>query len=127
VQLRAPLSDTDIAQVCPSWAPTGALEQHISGDISFAAAQYWWMTGDLQWLAKIGIAVRCCCAHRCSADGTATGYPMMAGVADFWVSRVQPLASNASLYAIDDVIPPDEYAVNVSNRCAWPAVWPIDC
>ena len=31
------------AEVCPSSAATGQLEQHITGDVAFAAQQYWWV------------------------------------------------------------------------------------
>ena len=53
-------------ETCPSWAPTGALEQHISGDISFAFKQYWDLTRDKDWLAsegKINFALRLQLTH----------------------------------------------------------------
>jgi hypothetical protein len=31
------------SEVCPSWASTGQLEQHITGDVAFAAQQYWYL------------------------------------------------------------------------------------
>jgi len=81
-------------EVCPSWAPTGQLEQHISGDISFAFQQYWDVTKDVSWLKSV--------------------YPLIYGIAQFWASRV---TYNPKLddYEILGVIPPDEYAVNVDN------------
>jgi trehalose/maltose hydrolase-like predicted phosphorylase len=82
-------------EVCPSWAPTGALEQHISGDVSYAVWQYYLMTGDLQWLSAVG-------------------WPILQGVAEFWSSRVT-LSGADGLYHIEGVIPPDEYAVNVTD------------
>eukprot|EP01114_Cavostelium_apophysatum_P022690 TRINITY_DN8295_c0_g1_i1.p1 TRINITY_DN8295_c0_g1~~TRINITY_DN8295_c0_g1_i1.p1 ORF type:complete len:699 (+),score=116.92 TRINITY_DN8295_c0_g1_i1:246-2342(+) len=80
-------------ETCPSWASTGELEQHISGDVAFALEQYWRLTGNVTWLKQ-------------------TGYPMLEQIATFWVSRV---AKQGSMYVIDGVIPPDEYAVNVNN------------
>jgi len=81
-------------EVCPSSAPTGELEQHISGDIVFAFRQYYYLTKDLVWLENV--------------------YPLIAGVARFWSSRVVYDAIRDQ-YLIDGVIPPDEYAVNVNN------------
>jgi trehalose/maltose hydrolase-like predicted phosphorylase len=86
-------------EVCPVTAPTGQLEQHITGDISFAVWQYWLLTGDLEWLTNVG-------------------WPILNGAATFWTSRVTPvpvLGHTSDVYHIDGVIPPDEYAVNVSD------------
>jgi len=33
------------------------LEQHISGDIAFAARQLWYATGDKEWLSQDGYAL----------------------------------------------------------------------
>eukprot|EP01114_Cavostelium_apophysatum_P014228 TRINITY_DN3638_c0_g1_i2.p1 TRINITY_DN3638_c0_g1~~TRINITY_DN3638_c0_g1_i2.p1 ORF type:complete len:663 (+),score=121.13 TRINITY_DN3638_c0_g1_i2:160-2148(+) len=81
-------------ETCPLSAPTGQLEQHISGDIAFALEQYWRLSGDMNWLQMIG-------------------YPMLQQIANFWMSRVKLDPSGE--YVIDGVIPPDEYAVNVNN------------
>ena len=53
------------AQVCPSWAATGALEQHISADISLAVTQYWFVSGDNAWLASVGMGVCGECLYAC--------------------------------------------------------------
>lgn len=37
-------------ETCPTWAPTGELEQHITGDVAFAFRQYFQLTNDTQWL-----------------------------------------------------------------------------
>jgi len=81
-------------EVCPISAPTGQLEQHISGDISYAFQQYWELTHNTTRLASV--------------------YPLIYGIAQFWASRViyNPASNN---YEILGVIPPDEYAVNVNN------------
>jgi len=81
-------------EVCPSWAPTGQLEQHITGDIAFAMRQYWYLTQDEEWLKSAYYAIE--------------------GIANFWVSRVE-WNQKTNLYNINGVIPPDEWAVNVNN------------
>jgi len=82
-------------EVCPASAPTGQLEQHISGDIAFAVRQYYITTQNTTWLQSVG-------------------YPIVSAIADFFVSRAK-LNPTTGLYVIDGVIPPDEYAVNVNN------------
>lgn len=76
------------AETCPTWATTGLYEQHISADIALAARQYLYATGDDEWLHKGGL-------------------DMIAGIADFWISRV---SNDTDGYHIRGVIPPDEYA-----------------
>eukprot|EP00029_Vermamoeba_vermiformis_P003680 TRINITY_DN14219_c0_g1_i1.p1 TRINITY_DN14219_c0_g1~~TRINITY_DN14219_c0_g1_i1.p1 ORF type:complete len:713 (-),score=152.44 TRINITY_DN14219_c0_g1_i1:37-1992(-) len=75
-------------ETCPSDAPTGEYEQHISGDIAFAIRQYWELTQDTNWLLN-------------------TAYPVVRGIAKFWASKAQ---LENGLYVINGVIPPDEYA-----------------
>lgn len=76
------------AETCPTWAATGQLEQHITGDIAFAVQQYWYATHNASWLDEV--------------------YPsLLAETAKFWVSRVEKSDSQAH---IRHVIPPDEYA-----------------
>lgn len=93
-------------EVTPTWAPTGLLEQHITSDIAFASRQYFYATGDLNWLKKFFVVI--------------------SGIADFWSSRVyynntstshlQPHRNiQATNGQILNVIPPDEYAVGVNN------------
>eukprot|EP01113_Clastostelium_recurvatum_P039091 TRINITY_DN5929_c0_g1_i2.p1 TRINITY_DN5929_c0_g1~~TRINITY_DN5929_c0_g1_i2.p1 ORF type:complete len:711 (+),score=173.12 TRINITY_DN5929_c0_g1_i2:162-2135(+) len=82
-------------EVCPSSAPTGQLEQHISGDIAYAVRLYWFLSGDDAWMKSVG-------------------WPIVQGVAEFYTSRVVYNATSR-LYSINGVIPPDEYAVNVNN------------
>jgi protein-glucosylgalactosylhydroxylysine glucosidase len=91
-------------ETCPSWAPTGTREVHISGDVAVAV---WWayrtlqQPGNTTWLASVA-------------------YPLLSGVADFWVSRATPAAGSS--LSIDDVIPPDEYADHVNNSAYTNAV-----
>ena len=88
------------AEVCPGGydGPNqeGKYELHITGDIGFALKQYWDVTGDVNWLQSIG-------------------YPMISGIADFWVSRSTPLPTNTSQFGINMVQPPDEYHWPVNN------------
>jgi protein-glucosylgalactosylhydroxylysine glucosidase len=79
-------------ETCPLWADTGLREQHISADIALAVWQYWLVTLDVAWLRSVA-------------------YPILSGVADFFVSRVTlNQTDDGHLVAhIYDVIPPDEY------------------
>lgn len=82
-------------EVCPLFAATGQLEQHISGDIALAVKNYWSMTGNLTWLKEVGL-------------------PLVTGIAEFWASRMT-YNETYGQYVINGVIPPDENAVNVNN------------
>ncbi|KAM9957648.1 hypothetical protein ACTFIW_012615 [Dictyostelium discoideum] len=82
-------------EVCPTFAPTGILEQHITADIALAIRQYYYLTGDLDWLVDFG-------------------YKALKGIAEFWASRVEYDQLNQQ-YSINTIIPPDEYAVGVNN------------
>lgn len=79
-------------ETCPLWAATGLREQHISADVSLAVWQYWSVTKDIEWLRTVG-------------------YPILRGVADFYVSRVsiETAVDGTQVAHIYDVIPPDEY------------------
>jgi trehalose/maltose hydrolase-like predicted phosphorylase len=85
-------------ETCPSWAPTGEREQHISADISLAVWQYFSVTQDMEWLRTVG-------------------YPILKGVADFFVSRVtmETTADGTTVAHIYDVIPPDEYVEHAND------------
>ena len=76
-------------ETCPTWADTGQLEQHISGDIVSAAELYYRSTGDTTFLIGDGLA-------------------LASSVAEFLVSRVR--MDDEGVAHIDNVIPPDEYA-----------------
>ena len=65
----------------------GKYEQHISGDISFAARQYFYATQDLEWLKTIG-------------------YPLIAGVASFYAARIEPHADGSPGYDFNQVMGP---------------------
>jgi trehalose/maltose hydrolase-like predicted phosphorylase len=85
-------------ETCPLWADTGLREQHISADISLAVWQYWSVTQDREWLRDVA-------------------YPILKGVADFFVSRVtlDTAADGTQLAHIYDVIPPDEYVSHAND------------
>jgi trehalose/maltose hydrolase-like predicted phosphorylase len=78
----------------PSCCNTGKWEVHVSSDIALAAWQYWLATGDRAWLES-------------------TGWPVVAGIADFWVSRSHANADGSR--SIDGVIPPDEYHERIDD------------
>lgn len=60
-------------EVCPPSAPTGELEQHISGDVSIA----------------YGIYKRLLGTENLSEKMKEIGWEMVEGIAIFWKSRVQ--------------------------------------
>eukprot|EP01034_Spumella_vulgaris_P028827 gene28827-35758_t len=95
-------------ETCPTFAATGLREVHISGDISFAVWQEYMMRENEEWLRE-------------------TGYPILIGVADFWISRSTNTTDEVTgeCYAhIDGVIPPDEYVdhANDSVYTNWVAI-----
>ncbi len=74
---------------------SGLREIHISGDIAYAARQYWYATQDMEWLSSVGV-------------------DLLTGIADFYLSRSTTNADGT--LSINDVIPPDEYQVLSSCR-----------
>ncbi|HTJ11314.1 MAG TPA: hypothetical protein VL547_04795 [Dinghuibacter sp.] len=88
-------SADDGTEETPVWALTGPFEQHISSDIGMACWNYYRVTHDLAWLRE-------------------KGYPVIRGVADFWLSRVEKNAKGE--YDINNVVCADEYAENVDNN-----------
>ena len=80
-------------EVTPTWAETGHLEQHITADVALAQWQYYLATGDRDWLRT-------------------RGWPILAGAADFWASRVT--RGDDGRFHINVVEGPDEQN------------WPVD-
>ena len=80
-------------EVTPTWAETGQLEQHITADVALAQWQYYLATGDRDWLRT-------------------RGWPILAGAADFWASRVT--RGDDGRFHINVVEGPDEQN------------WPVD-
>jgi trehalose/maltose hydrolase-like predicted phosphorylase len=78
----------------PSCCNTGKWEVHVNADIALAFWQQWLATGDRAWLAR-------------------QAWPVVSGIADFWVSRSH--ANPDGTRSIDCVIPPDEYAECVDD------------
>eukprot|EP01094_Clydonella_sp_ATCC50884_P024299 TRINITY_DN6053_c0_g1_i6.p1 TRINITY_DN6053_c0_g1~~TRINITY_DN6053_c0_g1_i6.p1 ORF type:complete len:619 (+),score=112.96 TRINITY_DN6053_c0_g1_i6:506-2362(+) len=87
-------------EVCPIAGSTCWFEQHISGDVAFAVWQYYEASGDELWRRSVG-------------------FPLVAGIAKFWASRV---SGGPHSFSIAGVIPPDEYAYNVTNSAYTNAV-----
>ena len=82
-------------------APWGVREIHISGDVAVALWAFWRSSqdGSSGWLA-------------------ATAWPMLSGIADFWLARLaadNPGAPPGSALHIVDVMPPDEDADQVTD------------
>ena len=73
----------------------GKYQNHITGDVAFAAKQYWMVTKDFQWLRQIG-------------------YALVSQTAEFWASRVEYSEAKRK-YVINHVMPPDEYHFPVNN------------
>jgi trehalose/maltose hydrolase-like predicted phosphorylase len=69
-------------ETIPTGNDEGKLEVHISSDIVLAVQQYYRLTHDTHWLRSVG-------------------WPIVAGVADFWVSRVTIDASDGSAHIRD--------------------------
>jgi kojibiose phosphorylase len=75
---------------------TGEREQHISADVTYAVWQYWWATGDDEWMRKGGAQI-------------------VLETALLWASRVEYDAERGR-YELTDVIGPDEYHERVDNN-----------
>ncbi|MCK7625352.1 discoidin domain-containing protein [Streptomyces sp. RS10V-4] len=85
----------DLRTECHSWDPPHCRTQnHLMGDISLAAWQYYLATKDTAWLRS-------------------RGWPVLAGIADFWASRATRNADGS--YSVKDVAGPDEYSNGVDD------------
>ncbi|EDO36561.1 predicted protein [Nematostella vectensis] len=73
----------------------GRYQNHITGDIAYAAQLYWHATKDYQWLKEIG-------------------YALAYQTAEYWASRVS-FDNRKEKYVIEYVMPPDEYQFPVDN------------
>eukprot|EP01137_Pigoraptor_chileana_P016881 Opistho-2@74084 len=85
------------AEVCPEKTHSDG-EIHVVGDIAFAVRQQYYLSLDSEWLRR-------------------RGWPIVRGAAQFYASRVTevPVPGDWPVYAINDVVPPDEYAAHVDN------------
>ncbi|PXX64348.1 trehalose/maltose hydrolase-like predicted phosphorylase [Nocardia tenerifensis] len=80
---------------CHSWDPPHCLTQnHLQGDVSLAAWQYYLATGDIDYLRG-------------------RSWPIMRSVAEFWASRATPNPDGS--YSIENVAGPDEYSNGVDD------------
>jgi trehalose/maltose hydrolase-like predicted phosphorylase len=88
-------STTTGQEETPVWALTGPFQHHISGDIAWAAWQYYSVTKDKEWLRT-------------------RGWPMIKEVADFFASRVE--RNGPGRYDIINVIGANEWQENIDNN-----------
>lgn len=93
-------------ETCPAWAPTGTHEVHISADVAVSVWQYWQASRDVGsgWLREVG-------------------YPLLAGIADFWVSRAVADTPGAVVAGYNDgtpgaVVPAPPAAAPAGTDCA---------
>jgi trehalose/maltose hydrolase-like predicted phosphorylase len=89
-------------ETCPTWAATGLREIHINGDIAVAVWAMWRSLGG----DNGGLFLN------------ATAWPLLSGIADFWMSKLaldNPGAPPGAPLSLLNVIPPDEYVDHVSN------------
>lgn len=75
---------------------TGQMEQHITADIAYATLQYYFFTGDEDFMLKHGLE-------------------MVVETARFWTSRVS-FNQRRNYYEIKNIIGPDEFHENVNNN-----------
>lgn len=73
----------------------GKNQNHITGDVAFAAKMLWEATKDFYWLREVG-------------------YPLAYQTGEYWASRVEYDAEK-DRYVINNVMPPDEYHYPVNN------------
>jgi trehalose/maltose hydrolase-like predicted phosphorylase len=83
-------------ETTPHFAAQNARSEiHVNGDVAYAQWQYYLATGDSAWLAR-------------------EGFPVLRGVADFWVSRAS-FDSAGGQYHIRNVVSVAEGLVGVSD------------
>ncbi|MEU9114701.1 discoidin domain-containing protein [Streptomyces sp. NPDC048483] len=88
-------SKGNLGNECHSWDPPHCRTQnHLMGDISLAAWQYYLATKDTAWLRS----------H---------GWPVLKGIAEFWASRATRNADGS--YSVKNVAGPDEYSNGVND------------
>jgi len=89
-------SDEIGAETTPHFAAQNASSEiHVNGDVALAQWQYYLATGDSSWLAR-------------------TGFPVIRGTADFWVSRAA-WDSAGGRYHISKVVSVAEGLVGVND------------
>lgn len=88
-------SDDTGEEATPTFALTGAFEQHITADIGIAFWNYFRVTRDTVWLKQ-------------------KGFPVIEQIADFWVSRATENPDGS--YSINNVVGADEYAQNIDDN-----------
>ena len=81
------------------------LEQHVTGDIGFSVWQFYQSQRNMTWLRT-------------------RGWPLIKGIAEFYMSRVEPKPSLSydGKYSINGVLPIDEWCVDSGCGCEQPGV-----
>ncbi|WP_078970865.1 discoidin domain-containing protein [Streptomyces chattanoogensis] len=88
-------SKGDLWRECHSWDPPHCRTQnHLMGDVSLAAWQYYLATKDTAWLRS-------------------RGWPVLKGIAEFWASRATRNPDGS--YSVKNVAGPDEYSNGVDD------------
>ncbi|MFE1174623.1 discoidin domain-containing protein [Streptomyces sp. NPDC058773] len=88
-------SKGDLWTECHSWDPPHCKTQnHLMGDVSLAAWQYYLATKDTAWLRS-------------------RGWPVLKGIAEFWASKATRNADGS--YSVKNVAGPDEYSNGVND------------
>lgn len=96
-------------ETCPTQFSMGKDEIHISGDVAISVWQHYQMTGDVSWLRDIG-------------------YPLLSGIADFWISRLivdnpgAVIEGNNGYDYYYDILPAQTSPSFVQNS---PTQWPL--
>ncbi|GET32093.1 hypothetical protein PbJCM13498_09560 [Prolixibacter bellariivorans] len=88
-------SDDTGEEATPTFALTGAFEQHITADVGIAFWNYFRVTRNKDWLKD-------------------TGYPVIKATADFWASRA--VENPDGSWSINNVVGADEFAPNVDDN-----------
>jgi trehalose/maltose hydrolase-like predicted phosphorylase len=93
-------------ETTPSYAPMGEGEIHISGDVSISVWQHYQVTNDIIWLRNVG-------------------FPILSGVADFFMSRALADSPGAVIEGKDGKLyfhslPPHGTDLSTSNNLEWP-------
>lgn len=85
------------------------LEQHVTGDVAVSAWNYFLSSNDKEWLQSKGWAI-------------------LQGVADFWLSRVDPSpykhhhTKSSISYNVNGILPVDEWCVGSGCGCEKPGI-----
>ena len=99
------------AETCPTYSPNGEGEIHISGDVAVAVWQHFQATRDAAWLEGVG-------------------FPILAGVADFYLSRALADSPGAAVSGANGRLyfagaPPPGADLSGDGPLGAPTQWPL--